>query len=63
MNMKSGVVALLALIAMTAGAVTEVTFYATNIVRVTKTEGRPLVQPIDVVRLKPAADAAERSPL
>ncbi|MCQ2394223.1 MAG: DUF5110 domain-containing protein [Kiritimatiellae bacterium] len=63
MSMKSSVMVFLALVGMTAVAKTEVTFYATNIVRVTKTEGRPLVQPIDVVRLKPAADAAARSPL
>ena len=49
--------------ACAAVAATEVEFYAPNIVRVTKTDARPVVKPFDVVRLKPAAGAEAESPL
>ena len=44
-------------------AATEVKFYAPNIVRVTKAADRSYAPAVDVVRLRPEADAAERSPL
>ena len=63
--MRSAILLLAAaLCASAAFAATEVKFYAPNIVRVTKTaDGRPYAPPVDVVRMKPAADAAAKSPL
>ena len=53
-----------ALCASAAFATTEVKFYAPNIVRVTKTaDGWSYAPAIDVVRLKPAADAEAQSTL